>query len=109
MTVAQFRASLQSTTPPPTLSKLLQSLWYDGKGNWEMAHNIAQEIHTEKGSWIHAYLHRKEGDKGNASYWYHMANKPFPTVSLEQEWEQLVAAFLERSEVRQNEGISGAA
>jgi hypothetical protein len=94
MTVSEFRTSLSQDVPPSQCSDLLQALWYDGKGDWERAHTIAQEIHTNKGSWIHAYLHRKEGDNGNASYWYHMAHKPFPTISLDQEWETLVAEFV---------------
>jgi hypothetical protein len=69
-------------------------MWYDGKGDWNSSHNIAQEIHSIDGSWIHAYLHRKEGDLGNASYWYHRAGKPVAKMSLDEEWEQLIKAFL---------------
>ena len=96
MTLTDFKASLIKDSPPDGLSPLLQSLWYDAKGNWETAHDIAQEIHTDNGSWIHAYLHRKEGDTGNASYWYHMAHKPFPTVTLDKEWEDLVAQLSQK-------------
>ncbi len=99
MTFSDFKASLNHSDPPDAISLHLQALWYDGKGDWTRAHDIAQEIHTPKGSWIHAYLHRKEGDSSNASYWYHMADKPFPSVGLEAEWEQLVYAFLEKQEV----------
>jgi hypothetical protein len=94
MTLSDFRDSLKNQNPPAGLSPLLKSLWFDGKGDWETAHDIAQEIHNDNGSWIHAYLHRKEGDSGNASYWYHMANRPFPTSTLDEEWEQLVEKFL---------------
>lgn len=72
-------------------------MWYDGKDNWEEAHNLAQDIHTTEGSWVHAYLHRKEGDLGNASYWYHRAGRTMPTLSLEKEWEEIVNAFLNMS------------
>ena len=99
MTLATFKASLANDSPPSGLNPLLQALWYDGKGDWEMAHNVAQEIHTDNGSWVHAYLHRKEGDKSNASYWYHMAGKPFPTVSLDDEWENLVTGFVAKMKV----------
>lgn len=79
---------------PPAVSPLLQALWHDARGDWEAAHNIAQDIHTHDGAWIHAYLHRKEGDQWNAGYWYRQAGKPVFTGSLESEWEKLVRAFL---------------
>ena len=80
---------------PPGLTDSLQAMWYDGKGDWNKAHNIAQEIHSKEGSWIHAYLHRKEGDAGNAAYWYHRANQPVCKTSLAHEWEDIVKAFLD--------------
>jgi hypothetical protein len=94
MTFQDFKSSLSQTKPPDGVSELLKAMWFDGKGDWNSAHNIAQDIHGNDGSWIHAYLHRKEGDLGNASYWYHRAGKPVAKSSLEQEWEQLVKAFL---------------
>lgn len=90
-----FIASLSNATPPSNINRYLRALWYDKKGNWEEAHNIAQEIHNEDGSWIHAYLHRKEGDVSNASYWYHMAGKPVSRVGLDEEWEQLTRNFIQ--------------
>jgi hypothetical protein len=97
MTLQEFKKTLQSSEPPPSLKPLLKALWYEGKNDWEKAHNIAQDIASTDGSWVHAYLHRKEGDKGNASYWYHRAGKPFPQISLEEEWESLVEQFLKSS------------
>lgn len=94
MTFSEFTASLQQSKPPSQLSNLLLALWYDGKGDWEMAHNVAQDIHSREGSWIHAYLHRKEGDLGNASYWYHRANQPVSNKSLPDEWEELAKKML---------------
>lgn len=94
MTFQEFQHSLQDTTPPPAVSLLVKALWYEGKGDWDMAHNIAQDIHTQEGSWIHAYLHRVEGDLGNASYWYHRANKKMPTVSPKEEWIDIVKELL---------------
>jgi hypothetical protein len=94
MTLQEFKKTLSGSNPPAGLSPLLQALWYDGKGNWEMAHNIAQDIHSKEGSLIHAYLHRKEGDEGNAGYWYHTAGEKFPTVSLEREWEMMVEKLI---------------
>lgn len=94
MTFEEFQHSLQETTPPPAVSLLLKALWYEGKGDWDMAHNIAQDIHSHEGSWIHAYLHRVEGDLGNASYWYHRANKKMPTCSLQEEWTSIIKELL---------------
>lgn len=94
MTIEELKNSLKGSAPPPGLSDLLKAMWYDGKGDWEASHNIAQEIHSNEGSWIHAYLHRKEGDNGNATYWYAKAGKKFPTIGLAEEWEQLCEAFL---------------
>lgn len=79
---------------PPSLTESLQAMWHDAKGNWNKAHDIAQEIHSKEGSWIHAYLHRKEGDAGNAAYWYHRANQPVCKTSLAQEWEDIVKTLL---------------
>lgn len=94
MTFDAFKTSLSEREPPPGISSLLEALWYDGKNDWESAHNIAQDISSSEGSWIHAYLHRKEGDHGNAAYWYRRAGKPVPKVSLQQEWEDIVAALI---------------
>ena len=70
-------------------------MWYDAKGNWDEAHDLAQEIESKSGSWVHAYLHNKEGDRSNAAYWYRKAGKPFPDKSLEEEWEEIVTFLLE--------------
>lgn len=72
-------------------------MWHDGKGDWEGAHDIAQEANTPDHCWIHAYLHRKEGDDWNAGYWYNRARRPVPTVSLDAEWANIVKTFLQDS------------
>lgn len=95
MTFEDFKKSLTQTNPP-AVSDLLKALWFEGKGDWESAHNIAQDIHNNDGSWIHAYLHRVEGDLGNASYWYSRANRKMPTSSLKDEWSAIVKELLER-------------
>ncbi|MEN0051573.1 MAG: hypothetical protein AAF806_31200 [Bacteroidota bacterium] len=87
MTYEQFQTNLQQNELPANLPEALQVLWYDAKGNWEAAHDIAQEMHNDIGSWLHAYLHRKEGDHWNANYWYQRAGRTFPECSLEEEWE----------------------
>ena len=72
------------------------ALWYDGAGDWDKAHAVAQDINGPDGVHIHAYLHRKEGDQWNAQYWYNRAGRTMPDVSLEQEWAQLVREYLLR-------------
>ena len=88
MTIEEFKNSLETNSPPQT-SDYLKALWYDAKGDWEKSHNIIQDLNTKTGSWIHAYLHRKEGDIANADYWYSRAGKQRPSFSLEKEWEEL--------------------
>ncbi|MCC6290333.1 MAG: hypothetical protein IT249_20850 [Chitinophagaceae bacterium] len=94
MEFENFINTLSNETPPVSVSVYVQALWYEGKGDWEKAHDIVQDIHDSTGSWIHAYLHRKEGDNGNARYWYSMAGKSFPSMPLQQEWEAMVKTLL---------------
>ncbi|GAB3895650.1 hypothetical protein [Spirosoma agri] len=95
MTFDQFTATLDKPQPPAGLSPLLQALWYDAQGNWEAAHNVAQTREGEKSyDRIHAYLHRKEGDRFNANYWYRRAGVSFFDGSLEEEWAILVKQLL---------------
>ena len=75
---------------------MLQALWHDGRGDWNAAHEVAQDVPDPDGAWVHAYLHRKEGDASNAAYWYHRASQPECRVSLDAEWEAIVRAFLSR-------------
>jgi hypothetical protein len=94
VTFDQFKATLSSTTPPP-VAPLLLALWHDSRGDWDAAHRVAQDIDNESGAWVHAYLHRKEGDPGNAAYWYRRAGQPVATDSLVAEWARIAAALLE--------------
>ncbi|ATL47415.1 hypothetical protein COR50_09665 [Chitinophaga caeni] len=94
MTIAEFNASLQLAQPPADLSPALQALWWDAKDEWNRAHDIAQDIRSTAGAWIHAYLHRKEGDEGNAEYWYARAGKLMPPNTLDEEWQQITAELL---------------
>jgi len=89
-----FNASLNEPNVPDGLSPYLTALWHEKHGAWKEAHEIVQEINDPKAAWIHAYLHRKEGDEGNAAYWYRRADKEFPSCSLDQEWGEIVAALL---------------
>ncbi len=92
--MADFRASLSGATPAPDLGAPLAALWWAAKGNWDEAHRIAQDERGANAAWVHAYLHRVEGDLGNAGYWYRQAGKPVATGALETEWEQIAAELL---------------
>ena len=91
-----FSASIQTGNMPPGLSVLLQSLWYDAKDDWHKAHALVDHLNDETACWVHAYLHRKEGDIGNADYCYRRAGKTRPSVSLQQEWQTIVEALLKQ-------------
>jgi hypothetical protein len=94
MTLEEFRQSLAQKTAPEGLTAALRAMWEDAKGRWDAAHTIAQDIDDQTGSWIHAYLHRKEGDLGNAGYWYRRAGQPVAHDTLEDEWKRIVSALL---------------
>ncbi len=94
MTFDDFKNSLGNDVPPDDINEPLKALWQDGKNDWDTAHQIAQSIDNSDGAWVHAYLHRKEGDVGNASYWYSRAGRKMPNSTLEEEWEALVKEFL---------------
>lgn len=94
MTLSEFQNSLGLSSPPTGLNELLKALWFDGKGDWASGHNLIQDLETKEAAWIHAYLHRKEGDESNARYWYSRAGKKFPKVDLKQEWNEIVKELL---------------
>jgi len=96
MDPVKFQESLSQSSPPDGISEHLRSLWYDARGDWEKSHEIIQDIEDEKAAWIHAYLHRKEGDTWNADYWYRRAKKTRPAISLEEEWLVILNAMLNR-------------
>jgi hypothetical protein len=98
MTLQEFRDSLLLEEPPEHLSFALAGLWWDAKDNWKQAHESAQQDESPAGSWVHAYLHRKEGDASNAGYWYRRANKPRSASSLEQEWIEIAESLLSDTE-----------
>ena len=90
----EFINSTKEDAPPQSLSEPLQAMWYARKGDWETAHNIAQSIGTELGSWIHAYLHRVEGDLSNADYWYKRAGKPAHSGLTAAEADDIINSIL---------------
>ena len=94
MNLSSFKESLLNSDPPQNTSVYLKALWYAAKDDWDKAHKLIQDVGDENASWIHAYLHRKEGDTGNANYWYRLAGKQRSSVSLEDEWETIVTALI---------------
>jgi hypothetical protein len=94
MDLAEFKHSQKQSVPPAGLSLALQALWYDAKGDWDKAHEFAQKDGGPAGDWVHAYLHRKEGDASNARYWYSRARKPVYSGTLEEEWAGISGALL---------------
>ena len=89
-----FHQSLQHINPPAGITVYLLAMWYDGYGNWDKAHSMVDSLEDSTACWVHAYLHRREGDIWNADYWYRKANKKRPNVSLQEEWENIVKALL---------------
>ena len=97
MTLEEFRASLGGGTPP-AVAPALVALWHDAKNDWEKAHETAQAIEDDTGAWVHAYLHRKEGDASNAAYWYRRAGRAIVReTALDDEWAQIAESLLEIS------------
>jgi hypothetical protein len=94
MTLEEFYASTTGEDPPDNLSFALLGLWWDAKGNWAKAHESAQQDEGPSGSWVHAYLHRKQGDASNAAYWYSRAGRSPSKDSFEEEWDQISISLL---------------
>jgi hypothetical protein len=94
MTLEEFRTSLSRAEPPGDLDLALTGLWWDAKGDWHKAHESAQQDEGPAGSWVHAYLHRKEGDTSNAGYWYRRAGRSPSRTTLEDEWAEIATALL---------------
>ncbi len=93
MDLSQFKASLADDVPPADADLALQALWYDANGDWDKAHSASQAQDDRDGAWVHAYLHRVEGDLPNAGYWYRRAGRPASTVPLADEWEEIAVAL----------------
>jgi hypothetical protein len=93
MTLDDFKQTL-SAGEPPRLSRALTALWHDARGNWDAAHGVAQDISTPDGAWVHAYLHRKEGDLTNARYWYQRAGQDPQIGPLDSERDHIIERLL---------------
>ncbi len=96
MTVSELKRSAGTDPePPPEICQEARALWFAKAGQWEESHDIAQEIHTRTGSWIHALLHLIEGDTGNAGYWFHQAGRTaVGPGQIDAEWERIATAVL---------------
>ncbi len=94
MTIEELKRSLTAATQPPGLSPALQALWHEARGNWEEAHSLIQNESDSSAAWVHAYLHRREGDSSNARYWYSRAGRSVSDTDLDKEWEAIVRTLL---------------
>jgi hypothetical protein len=94
MTLDDFKGTISEAAPPKNISPALRALWHDARGDWEKAHGVAQAVEDQSGAWVHAYLHRKEGDAENAAYWYRRARQPIATDALTVEWDRIASALL---------------
>ena len=89
-----FKQSMKHTLPPEGITVYLSAMWHDGQGNWDKAHSMIDHLEDTNACWVHAYLHRKEGDIWNADYWYRKAGRKRPAIGLQDEWEIIVKALL---------------
>ena len=96
MSFEEFLRSTAGGTPPAGLGQPLQALWHDARDEWHAAHALAQAAGDADGAWVHAYLHRKEGDEMNAGYWYRQAGRKPAGGDLRAEWEAVARALLAR-------------
>ena len=96
MTIKEFEQSLKDPSPPEILRELLKALWYEARGSWDKAHKLAQNQSGPDAAWVHAYLHRQEGDPSNARYWYNRAGKDTSHLSPQEEWKTIAVALLKQ-------------
>ena len=94
MTPAEFTASISKPSPPRDMAPALQALWWAAKSDWDKAHGIVMKEDSREAAWVHAYLHRVEGDLPNAGYWYRTASKPVASGAINHEWSEIVVELL---------------
>jgi hypothetical protein len=94
-TLSEFKRTLSDSSPPPTLTAVLQALWWAAKGDWDKAHGIVMNEGGAEAAWVHAYLHRVEGDLENARYWYRQAQRKAASGALEAEWDEMAASLID--------------
>jgi hypothetical protein len=97
VTPEELLGSLESANPPAGLGKPLEALWHAARGDWDRAHRIVMSAKSRDAAWVHAYLHRQEGDRDNARYWYHQAKRPEFAGSLEDEWAAIAGEMLRQT------------
>ncbi|RXS96618.1 hypothetical protein [Silvibacterium dinghuense] len=96
MSLETLRAALREAHPPVGLTPLVEAMWWEAKGDWTRAHEIAQAIDSRDAAWVHAYLHRREGDEGNAGYWYRQAGRRAAHIPMDDEWREITEELLGR-------------
>jgi len=96
MTLVDFKGGLSKPKPPADLTRPLEALWWAAKGEWDKAHKIVMKEESREAAWVHAYLHRVEGDLDNAGYWYRQAHRPAASGALETEWDAIAAALIDK-------------
>ena len=94
MTFETFKDTINHESPPTELDVYCLALWHDAKGDWTYAHEVVGNLDDSKAAWVHAYLHRKEGDIWNADYWYRRAKRTRPDITLQEEWSNIASALL---------------
>lgn len=94
MILSDLKITLAKSAPPKGLAPPLQALWWAAKGDWDKAHHLVQDEKDRDAAWVHAYLHRVEGDRPNADYWYRQARRPVAKGAFEPEWDGIVEALL---------------
>ena len=96
MSRQEFDASLAGAAPPPSFGLELASLWWISNNQWQRAHDLIDQASGADRAWVHAYLHRIEGDEANARYWYLRAGRDRPSYGLSQERDVLLDYFLSK-------------
>lgn len=90
-----FESTFHHAAPPDELSEALRGLWWDRRNDWDAAHTAVQAGSDVAAAWVHAYLHRKEGDLPNSDYWYQRAGRKRPAGTLDEEWSAIVDALVD--------------
>ncbi|HZP75777.1 MAG TPA: hypothetical protein VFB45_06510 [Pseudolabrys sp.] len=96
MDLGAFKLTLAKAQPPRHAAAPLAAMWWAAKGDWDRAHKLVMEADGADAAWVHAYLHRVEGDLGNAQYWYRAARRTEVSGPLDAEWDAIAGELLSR-------------